>query len=415
MKMRKNLLLAALTTLGLGSVGTASATELEVTHWWTSGGEAAAVKVFADAYNAGGDTWVDGAIAGSGGVARPIIISRILGGEPMGATMLNHGRQAEELVEEGLMLDLTELAEKEGWTDVVRPSKLLESCTLDGKIYCVPVNIHSWQWIWTSLTAFKKAGIDAPKDWNEFVASAPKLREAGIIPLAVGGQSWQTNGMFSVLVVGIGGSDLWQSIYADKDMDVVRGEGFLKVWEAFAAARELVDENNSIQNWNDATNQVITGQAGAQIMGDWAQGEFSVANQTAGVEYDCLPGLGIAPVLDTAGDAFYFPKNDDADITAAQMRMASMMLSKTVQVDFNLKKGSLPVRADVDLADANACMKKGLEILNDASNVLPSNDQVLNRDTQGQLEDLATEFWSDKSMTAAMGQERFAEIMEIAE
>ena len=58
----------------------ALAVELEVTHWWTSGGEAAAVKVMADAVTAAGITWVDGAIAG-GDNARPIIISRIAGGD----------------------------------------------------------------------------------------------------------------------------------------------------------------------------------------------------------------------------------------------------------------------------------------------------------------------------------------------
>lgn len=411
----KNTVTAVAAAISLSILGSAQATDLEVTHWWTSGGEAAAVKQFADAFNKGGDNWVDGAIAGSGGVARPVIISRILGGEPMGATQLNHGRQAEELVEAGLMLDLTELAEKEGWKDFIRPAKLLESCTLDGKIYCAPVNIHSWQWMWTSLDAFKKAGVDAPKDWNEFVAAADKLREADIIPLAIGGQAWQSNGMFSVLTVGLGGTDLWKAVNVEKNMDVVRGPEFAKVWQAFSEARELADPNNSIQNWNDATNQVITAKAGAQIMGDWAQGEFSVAGQTAGMEYDCLPGLGIAPVLDTAGDAFYFPKNEDPEVTAAQMRMASMMLSKEVQVAFNLKKGSLPVRADVDLEAANGCMKKGLEILNDSANILPSGDQTFNSDTTGQLEDLATEFWSDKSITPEDAQARYADIIESAE
>jgi ABC-type glycerol-3-phosphate transport system substrate-binding protein len=100
-----------------------------------------------------GNTWVDGAIAGSGATARPIIVSRIIGGDPMGATQLNHGRQAEELVEAGLMLDLTDVAATEGWGELVNPSGLLDSCTLDGKIYCVPVNIHSWQWIWLSQKA----------------------------------------------------------------------------------------------------------------------------------------------------------------------------------------------------------------------------------------------------------------------
>src|SRR5690606_26047045 len=114
----------AMTALTMASSASA---DLEVTHWWTSGGEAAAVKVLAEKFDAAGDDkWVDGAIAGSGSTARPIIISRILGGNPMGATQLNHGRQAEELVQGGLMMDLTELAEKEGWADFIRPKSLLE-------------------------------------------------------------------------------------------------------------------------------------------------------------------------------------------------------------------------------------------------------------------------------------------------
>jgi len=407
-------LASALSLMTIGATHT-HATDLEVTHWWTSGGEAAAVKVFADAFNAGGDNWVDSAIAGSGSVARPIIVSRILGGEPMGATQLNHGRQAEELVAEGLMLDLTELAEKEGWQDLVRPAKLLESCTLDGKIYCVPVNIHSFQWMWTSLEAYEKAGVEAPTDWNSFVASAPELREAGITPLAVGNQAWQVNGMFGVLQVGLGGIELWRKTIVDRDSDALRSQEMADIWSAFGDARSLQADNNTLQNWNDATNEVITGKAGAQIMGDWAQGEFSVAGYTAGKEYDCLPGLGIAPVLDTGGDAFYFPKVDDAEITAAQLRMASMMISKAVQVDFNLAKGSLPVRGDVDLDTANACMQKGLAILENPDNIMPSGDQTFSPDTTGQLEDLLTEFWNSPEMAAADAHDTWATIIEEAD
>jgi len=412
--IRYTALASAFSALTLGAASSQAA-DLEVTHWWTSGGEAAAVKVFADAFNAGGDNWIDGAIAGSGGVARPIIISRILGGKPMGATQLNHGRQAEELVEEGLMLDLTELAEKEGWKDLVRPSSLIDSCTLDGKIYCVPVNIHSFQWMWTSLDAYKAAGVDAPATWNDFVASAPKLREAGITPLAVGNQGWQTNGMFGVIQMGIGGIETYTKAMIERDSDALRGDTMAAVWQAYADARDLDDPENSIQNWNDATNQVITGKAGAQIMGDWAQGEFQVAGQTAGVEYDCLPGLGIQPALDTGGDAFYFPKQDDAEITEAQMRMASMMMSKAVQVDFNLAKGSLPVRGDVDLEAANGCMKKGLAILEDPANIVPSGVQLWSADTNGQLEDLLVEFWNNPDMAAADAHDAWATIIEEAD
>lgn len=392
----------------------AFAVELEVTHWWTSGGEAAAVAEFAKAFNATGDKWVDGAIAGSGDVARPLIISRILGGNPMGATQLNTGRDAEDLIKAGLMTDLTDLAKQEGWYDVVRPAKLLESCEFEGKLYCVPVNIHSWQWLWLSRPAFEKAGVPVPTNWNEYVASFPKLREAGVIPFALA-QGWPTNGIFGVLLAGVGGTDLFLAVNRDKDEDAIRGDEFRAVAQAYADLRDVVDVNETVAQWNEAIAQVINDTAAGNIMGDWAQGEFAVAGEVAGTDYDCLPGLGLNGVLDTGGDAFYFPKNEDPAITAAQLKLAALMLSPDVQVAFNLKKGSLPIRGDVNLDAANACMKKGLEILADPNGVLPSGEQLLSSDTQQQLQDLALEFFSDKSQTVDDFIAQYAEIMASAE
>jgi len=395
------------------AAGAVSAAELEVTHWWTSGGEAAAVAEFAKAFDATGNTWVDGAIAGSGGTARPIIVSRIIGGDPMHATQLNHGRQAEELIEAGLLLDLTDVAEAEGWANLVNPKSLLDSCTVDGKIYCAPVNIHSWQWIWLSHQAFADAGADVPSNWDEFVASAPALEAAGKIPLAMGQQAWQSSGAFGVMTVALAGQDAWLAVNAEKNAEVAAGPEYAKVFEAAAAARAMA-ANSNVQDWNQATNLVITGQAGAQIMGDWAQGEFQVANQVAGQDYTCLPGLGVNEIISTGGDAFYFPKQDDPEIEAAQKELAKLLLSPEVQVNFNLKKGSLPVRGDIDLAAANDCMKKGLEILA-SGNILPDGNQVLSADTTGQIEDLMVEFWNDPSYSAADAQAKYAEIIAEAD
>ncbi|MEP2946801.1 MAG: ABC transporter substrate-binding protein [Lentilitoribacter sp.] len=403
--------LAVTTALSFTTI--ANATDLEVTHWWTSGGEAAAVAEFAKAFDATGNKWVDGAIAGSGGTARPIIISRILGGDPMHATQLNHGRQAEELVEAGLMLDLTDIAEAGGWRDVVNPVRLLDSCTVDGKVYCVPVNIHSPQWLWLSHDAYKKAGIDVPSDWFEFVESAPKLTEAGIVPLAMGQQSWQTNLAFGAIMVAVGGTDLYLDVLTNKNAEAAASAEMTKVFEAFAAAR-LLSEGSNVQDWNQATNLVITGKAGGQIHGDWAQGEFQVANQTAGTDYTCLPGLGVNEIIATGGDAFYFPKQDDPAIEKAQKELATLMISQEVQVAFNLKKGSLPIRGDVDLSAANDCMKKGLAILA-AGNILPDGVNAYTADTQGQMDDLTVEFWNDKSITVADAQARYVEIIKNAD
>ena len=411
--MKIRAMAAMLAATVLMPFGAAKATDLEVTHWWTSGGEAAAVKELATAFDATGNNWVDGAIAGSGGTARPIMISRITGGAPMGATQFNHGRQAEELVQAGLMRDFTDLAKTEGWDKIVRPASLLKSCTFNGKVYCVPLNIHSWQWLWLSNDAFKKAGVSVPKNWNEFVAAAPALEKAGIVPLAIGGQAWQSTGLFSTLVVAIGGKDVYQKVYGDKDAKVAAGPDMAKVFKAADDARKM-SKGTNVQDWNQATNMVITGKAGGQIMGDWAQGEFQLAGKKAGVDYTCLPGLGVNEIISTAGDAIYFPVLKDPAKTKAQEVLASTLLAPKTQVAFNLKKGSLPVRGDVDLAAANDCMKKGLDILA-KGNVVTSTDQLVTQDTQKQLEDLMSQFFANTSMTPEDAQKRFAAIFAKAD
>lgn len=409
----RSLVAAWATSTALMFAAPASATDLEVTHWWTSGGEAAAVKVLADVFNASGNTWVDSAIAGSSDTARPIIISRITGGNPMGATQLNTGRDAEDLIKAGLMTDLTALAEKEGWKDFIRPAKLLDACMYEGKVYCVPINIHSWQWMWINPSVYKDAGVAVPTNWTEFASVAPALKEKGIIPLATG-DGWQVNGVLGVLQVALGGTELFLKINRDRDVETAKGPEMRKVFEAFAAARDLADTGYVGRQWNEATSLVMTGKAGAQIMGDWAQGEFSLAGKVAGTDYDCLPGLGEHEILDTGGDAFYFPKSKDPAVTEAQLKLASLLVSKDIQVSFNLKKGSLPIRGDIDMSAANACMKKGIEILAKEGAVLPSGEQLLSSDTQGQIQDLAVEFFATPDMTVEEVQEQFAEILASA-
>jgi glucose/mannose transport system substrate-binding protein len=411
--MRIRTLSAVLAASVVLPAGIAQAVDLEVTHWWTSGGEAAAVAEFAKAFDATGNHWVDGAIAGSGNTARPIMISRMTGGDPMGATQFNHGRQTEELIEAGLFRDITELAEAEGWRDIVNPVSLLDGCTVDGKIYCVPVNIPSWQWIWLSHKAFAAIGVPVPTNWDEFVAAGPALRAAGKIPLALGGQPWQASGAANVLMVALAGPEIYEQVYGDKNAEVAAGADVTHVFEELDKAREMAAGSN-VQDWNQATNLVITGQAGGQIMGDWAQGEFQIAGQVAGTDYTCLPGLGAHEVIGTGGDAFYFPVVDDPEISAAQLELAKVMISPETQVAFNLKKGSLPVRGDVDLDAANDCMKKGLEILASGNTVRDTN-QMLTQDSAEQINSLFVEFFNDQSITVADAQARFVDIIANAD
>lgn len=220
----------------------------------------------------------------------------------------------------------------------LRPCFSIATIVADGhgRIYCAPVNIHSWQWQWLSHDAYENAGLDVPTNWDEFVTSAPALQEAGgTLPLALGQQAWQQRGLFDVLFGALVPVEVFLSVFDDKGTEVAAGPEVARVFAAALDAREMAS-GSTVQNWNDATNMVITGQAGGQIMGDWVQGEFAIAEQVAREDYSFLPGLGVTERLSTGGDAFYFPILDDEAQTAAQFELAALMLRPETQVAFNL-------------------------------------------------------------------------------
>jgi glucose/mannose transport system substrate-binding protein len=413
--MKKFTVVAGLATALLGSTSIQAA-DVEVIHWWTSGGEQAAVSVFANEFDALGEhAWIDTAIA-LGENARAATMQRVLGGDPPGAAQFNPGRQYEELIAAGLLLDLTPLAEEEGWADIIRPAVIAEPCFIDGKWWCVPVNIHSEAWMWASVPAFEEAGVELPTSIMDFVDNkAAALEEAGLIPYAQGGEPWQLNAAFGAVQIATLGIEQRDALLRDKDMDIAMSPEFTEVFETFRGLKQYSDEGSPGRNWNDTTNLVLTDQAGIQIMGDWARGEFGVAGEEPGVDYDCLPIDSENPFVTTGGDIFLFFKQDDPEVEAAQLEMASMMISPRVQALFNVAKGSMPVRDDVDLSLADSCMQKGLEILSDPANVVTSANIWLTADTTGQFQDLIAEFWSNDDMPIEEAQQRYADILAAAD
>src|SRR5215218_241401 len=113
MTMTSSLLagIAAVLVAGVAPIVPASAqTKTEVIHWWTSGGESAAVKVFADQFTKAGGTWVDTAIAG-GANARAAAVNRIVGGNPPTMAQFNTGKQFDELASNELLRDVEKQAQ----------------------------------------------------------------------------------------------------------------------------------------------------------------------------------------------------------------------------------------------------------------------------------------------------------------
>ncbi len=367
----------------------------EVIHWWTSKSEAAAVRTIADAYRKSGGVWNDTAIAGAD-QARAVAINRIVGGNPPMAAQFNTTKQFTDLVEQGMLNNVDDVAKREGW-DKFLPEPLLNVIRVKGHYYAVPVNIHMQAWIWYSKAAFKKAGIaKEPASVDELFAALDKLKAAGIVPLAHGGQSWQENILFLGMLAHVGGTDLYLKVLRDRDQAAINSEAFKKVLLTYKRLQSYVDTGSPGRNWNDATAMVISGKAGVQVMGDWAKGEFAAANMTAGKEFGCIAGFNAKSPYLIQGDAFVFPKTTNANQIKYQKLLASTVVSPPVQVAFNKLKGSIPIRGDVDASSMDECARIGIAIMKDRSRHVGIGEVYLTPDQNGGMQDVLTAFWNTK-------------------
>src|SRR6266481_1095795 len=248
MKPRSLLSSSAMAAAVLGFAATANAAdvkEVQMLHWWTSGGEAAALNVLKQDLVKEGYVWKDVPVAGGGGAgAMTTLKAMVAAGNP--------------------------------------PTASQKFTTTNGKWDAVPVNIHSVNWIWLNKAVMEKIGGTEPKTFDDFVALLDKAKAAGVIPLALGGQPWQEATMFDSVVASTGGIDFYKKAFIDLDATALKSDTMKKAFDNLAKLRSYTDPNYAGRDWNLATAMVIKGDALVQVMGDWAKGEFRAPNKEAG-------------------------------------------------------------------------------------------------------------------------------------
>jgi glucose/mannose transport system substrate-binding protein len=365
----------------------------EVIHWWTSGGESAAVRQVALAYRGAGGTWVDTAIAG-GDQSRAVTVNRIIGGNPPTAAQFNTSKQFLDIIDEDLLGTVDAIARRDRWDELL-PRPIVDVIKVRGHWYAVPINIHMQTWLWYSKRAFAKAGIARePRSMDELFADLDKLKAAGLIPLAHGGQAWQDTVAFSMVLANLGGRELYLRVIRDRDQQAIASPEFRRVLLAFKHLQAYVDPASPGRNWNDATALVLQGRAGVQITGDWAKGEFTAAGQLPGRDFGCMAGLTPDSPYLIQGDVFVFPKTRDAGALRAQRLLQDVVERPDVQLAFNRLKGSVPVRLDADVRGLDPCAQAGMAILRDPKRALGVTEVYLTPDQNGALQDVLTAYWN---------------------
>jgi glucose/mannose transport system substrate-binding protein len=364
MRVMMKTTLKALAVLAM-TTSLAKAADVEVLHWWTSGGEAAAVGVLKDNLAAGGTGWVDMPVAGGGGeAAMTALRARVTAGDaPTAVQML--GFDILDWAGEGALADLTATAQAEGWDKVV-PAALQQFSTADGKWVAAPVNVHSTNWVWINKAALDATGLAAPTTWEELVAVLDKMKENGITPLGHGGQPGQEATVFDGIALSLGG-DFYKAAFVDLDPAALGGEQMAEAFNRLIKLRSYVDDNFSGRDWNLASAMVINGEAGMQMMGDWAKGEFLKAGKVPGTDFVCIRFPGTQGSVAFNSDQFAMFNQTDAGKQEAQVNMAKAIMDPAFQSAFNVVKGSVPARTDVPNDAFDDCGKKGMADLAEAN------------------------------------------------
>ncbi|MCI5075226.1 ABC transporter substrate-binding protein [Oricola sp.] len=347
------------------SVSFAHAGDVEVLHWWTSGGEAAALNVLKQDLEKQGIGWQDMPVAGGGGTqAMTVLRARVTSGNaPTAVQML--GFDITDWAKEGALANLNDVASAEGWDDVV-PGALQKFSKYDGQWVAAPVNVHSTNWVWANKAILDELGIAQPTTWDELVAAMQAVKDAGKVAVAHGGQAWQDATVFDAVAMATGGPEFYQKAFIDLDPDTLGSDTMKEAFDRMAVIRSFVDDNFSGRDWNLASAMVINGEAAFQFMGDWAKGEFLNAGKAPGEDFLCFRFPGTQDQVTFNSDQFALFKQGDTP-SDEQAALAKAIMSPTFQSAFNVVKGSVPARVDVPDADFDACGKQGMKDLAAAS------------------------------------------------
>jgi glucose/mannose transport system substrate-binding protein len=388
-------------------------------HQWATGSDAASIAKLGEMFTAAGGVWEQTAIAGHTANTLAKLRADVVAGNAPAAVQLK-GPEIAEWNETGMTANMNELATAEGWDAVVAP-ELLPVMKPAGDWIAAPMNIHRINWLWGNKAAMEAAGVtELPKTWAEFNAACDKAVAAGKICLAHLSADWTDATTFEVIVYGMD-KDLFQKAFVEGDPEALRSEGMVKAFEQLRLmVSTYMDPAIAGRDYDTASNMMANGDALFFIMGDWQIGVLKAVGKEPGTDIVCgqAPTDWGQPGFILNSDSVVFFQQKDPAFQAGQTLLASQILSPEFQTVFNITKGSIPARMDVDLSNGfNPCQQLSqadLKASIEAGTLVRSmahNMTVLQK-YRGAMMDTITEFVNAPEMTPEEAANLMADAVE---
>ena len=380
----------------------ADPTPLTIYHSWSTPSEMAALNVLKTTLASNNIGWTEIAIPHDTG-ANVSLTNMVTGGNPPNVFMNSDPGVIRDLAKQGAIMDLTQYFNDNGIAKNLPPT-VLQEITVDGKIYKAPAGIHIDGMVYWNMDVAKKAGVDPTKwtslddMWKDF----DKVKAAGFQPLAVGSQDFQVGYLTHALIAAVAGPDIYNRFYGPKVDPKVFDEPALK--QAIDWVRKFslqVDAGSQNRAWNDTTALVITGKALMQIHGDWMKGEWRNAGKVAGQDFGCenIPGTKALAVTVDSWNFLDGPGLSDTT-KQAELEFAKLDTDPKVTAEFAAKKGSTPVRTDVDPSALDVCNKVVLDSLAKPDMSVQNPFNISDADWVRSVWNVMFKFWGDPNETS---------------
>ena len=383
---------AALLPGGGRARGQAKGQPVEVVHWFVSGSESDAIRAIRRRIEAGGRVWVDTAVA-TPDIAKTAALTRVVGGSPPTVMLWHAGKDLSDLYRDGLIRDVQAVAAAEGWNAVL-PPEIAARLKVDEKYVAVPADLHCSNWTFANPRLLQIAGLDVPRSWPAVLAACAPLQRTGVIPVAIGGQAWQESSVFVMILTGVGGARLLRRFTVAHDLGPADDADLAAAFEILAALRPFVDKSSPNRSAPDTANLFATGKAALHFSGDWARGDVNKAGMRPGIDYDCRPAPGNDGIFMATVDAFCMPRAASTEVGSAQDEFARVAMSAEVQRDFNLLKGSIPPRTDVDLAGYDAFALASAALSRGGGEIVPSTSMGMTTAMRLGFYEVVHRFWN---------------------
>lgn len=305
------------------------------------------------------------------------------------------GERARFFIERGLIMDITDVWNEQGWTKTY-PKGFLALSSVNGRQYFVPT---SWYWwaIWYRKDIFKKVGLTPPRTWEELLTVVDKLNASGYIPFTIGTRfRWPAAAWFDYLNMRINGPEFHINLMMGRERyDDPRVKKVFEKW-AELIKRDAFVPNPAAYTWQEALDFMIRGEAAMYLMGAFIRDSYPDELEKD-LDFFQFPIIDPSvPIGEDAPTDGYFAAARARNPQAAKTFLA-FVGGVEAQSYFAKKVGRLATNTLVDPSVYDPVIQKGIAMIKTADYIA----QFYDRDTTPEMADKGmnamVEFWQDPS------------------